>query len=99
MGASRVAGPRGVVSSLRSRGRPSRSQIFQTVCAEIGVPARVRIWAIWVTDSLPARKRTTLSRSGPVALVGPLGPGLASANRRILPPRTSVAIWWTLAVA
>ena len=45
-----------------------------------------------------ARRPITFSRSGPVALVGPLGPGLASANRRIRPDRSKVAIWCTLAV-
>jgi hypothetical protein len=54
--------------------------------------------AISVTGSRRWRSASTFSRTGPVALVGPLGPGLASVNRRIRPDRTSVAIWCTLAV-
>ena len=77
---------------------PSASQIFQTVCAETGVPSSVRMAAIWVTARCRARRLMTLSRTGPVALTGPLGPGRVSANRRIRPDRSSVAIWCTLAV-
>ena len=97
-GVSLLAGPRAVASSACSRGIPPASQIFQTVCAETGVPCSVRMRAIWVTDRRRARRLITFSRSGPVALTGPLGPGRASANRRIRPDRTSVAIWCTLAV-
>ena len=93
-----MAGPRAVVSSPRSRGMPSAWQIFHTVCAETGVPSSVRIRAIWVTGRWRARRLITFSRSCPVALTGPLGPGRASANSRIRPDRTSVAIWCTLAV-
>lgn len=97
-GASWVAGPREAASSPRSRGRPSAAQIFHTVWAETGVPSAVRMRAISVTLSRRARRLITFSRSGPVALTGPLGPGLGSANRRIRPDRSNVAIWCTLAV-
>jgi len=44
------------------------------------------------------RSSSTRARSVPVALRGPFGPGLVSANRLSLPLRSSVAIWRTLAV-
>ena len=62
------------------------------------MPSAVRMRAISVTLSRRARRLITFSRSGPVALTGPLGPGLGSANRRIRPDRSNVAIWCTLAV-
>ena len=45
-----------------------------------------------------ARSTSNRSRSSPVALRGPLGPGLGSANRLSFPDRSSVAIWCTEAV-
>jgi hypothetical protein len=54
--------------------------------------------AISVTLCPAARSSSTRARSAPVALRGPFGPGLASANRFSRPLRSSVAIWWTLAV-
>ena len=97
-GATWTAGPRAAVSSPRSRGKPSAAQIFHTVWADTGVPWPARSRAIWVTLSPRPRRLITLSRSSPVAFVGPLGPGFASANRRIRPDRSKVAIWCTLAV-
>ena len=97
-GATCPAGPRAAVSSPRSRGEPSAAQIFHTVWADTGMPWPARSEAIWVTLSPRPRMAITLWRSSPVAFVGPLGPGLASANSRIRPVRSRVAIWCTLAV-
>ena len=68
------------------------------VCAETGRPPAVSAPAISVTLCPAARRASTRSRSSPVALRGPLGPGLGSVNRFSRPVRSKVAIWWTLAV-
>jgi len=50
-------------------------------------------------DAVPGRAQfQDRRRSWPVALRGPFGPGLASANMLSLPLRSMVAIWCTLAV-
>jgi hypothetical protein len=70
----------------------------QTVCAETGRPSPVSAAAISVMLCSAARRARTLVRSSPVALRGPFGPGRVSANSRIPPRRSTVAIWWTEAV-
>jgi hypothetical protein len=64
----------------------------------MGVPAAVSAAAISVTEWPCARSSSTRARSSPVALRGPFGPGLVSANMASLPLRSSVSIWWMLAV-
>ena len=51
-----------------------------------------------IAAALAARNSSARERSVPVALRGPLGPGLVSANRVSRPLRSKVAIWWMLAV-
>jgi len=97
-GSSRAGGPRRPSSRRGSRGSPSASRICQTVCAETGIPSLVSAAAISVTECPAARSSSARARSWPVALRGPLGPGLVSANRFSLPLRSKVAIWWMLAV-
>ena len=81
-----------------SRGRPSADRICHTVCAETGRPCADSASAISLTLCCAARSTSTRSRSSPVALRGPLGPGLDSANRLSFPDRSRVAIWCTEAV-
>jgi hypothetical protein len=96
---SRVTGlPRRPSSRRGSRGSPWSDRICHTVCAEMGRPWAVSASAISVTLCSVARSSSTLVRSSPVALRGPFGPGLDSANSRIRPVRSRVAIWCTLAV-
>ena len=64
----------------------------------MGVPASVSDSAISPTLRPPARSASTFSRTCPVALRGPFGPGLASVNGASLPVRSRVAIWCTEAV-
>ena len=71
--------------------------IFQTVCADTGVPLAVSASAISVTEWSRARSANALSRTLP-AMRGPLGPGLDWVNSCSFPRRSRVAIWWTLAV-
>jgi hypothetical protein len=63
-----------------------------TVCAEIGVPDSASAAAISPTLRPSARSASTCSRTAPVALRGPFGPGLASVNGASLPVRSRVAI-------
>jgi hypothetical protein len=77
---------------------PSASRICQAVCADTGRPSAVSAAEISVTLCPAARSASTLARSSPVALRGPFGPGRGSVNRLIFLPRSSVAIWCTLAV-
>ena len=76
-----AGGPRRPSSRRGSRGSPSASRICQTVCAETGIPSAVSAAAISVTECPAARSSSARARSVPVALRGPFGPGLASANR------------------
>jgi len=62
------------------------------------MPSAVSAAAISVTECPAARSSSTRARSSPVALLGPLGPRRAPANRFSRPVRSKVAIWWTLAV-
>jgi hypothetical protein len=107
----RPAGQGGSLDQIQLRGRaaaalvtagqprqPSAWRICQAVCAESGIPSPVHAAAISATECPAARSSRTRARSWPVALRGPLGPGLVSANRASLPLRSSVAIWWMLAV-
>jgi hypothetical protein len=91
-------GPAAALVAAGSRGMPSASRICQAVWADTGIPPAVSAAEISVTECPAARSASTRWRSSPVALRGPLGPGLASVNNTSLPLRSSVAIWCTLAV-
>ncbi len=58
----------------------------------MGSPSAVSAAAISVTECPAARRASTLTRSSPVALRGPFGPGWGSVNRLSLPRRSKVAI-------
>jgi hypothetical protein len=62
------------------------------------MPCAANASAISLTLCCAARSTSTRSRSAPVALRGPFGPGLDSANRLSFPRRSRVAIWCTDAV-
>src|SRR6266498_2564831 len=74
---SRWGVPRRVLSRRASRGRPSSARIFQTVCADTGVPLAVSASAISVTEWSRARSANALSRTLPaIARALGAGPGL-----------------------
>jgi hypothetical protein len=94
-GLDRVQAGRAAAAALVAAGQPgnpSAWRICQTVWAETGRPSAVSALAISVTLWSWARSRKTLVRSSPVALRGPLGPGLVWANSCSLPERSRVAI-------
>jgi hypothetical protein len=62
------------------------------VCAETGIPSLVSAPAISVTLCPASRSSSARARRGPVALRGPLGPGLEPGKKSSLSLRSRLAI-------